>query len=188
MNQKYRQTAGSEMGRQDAIALLTQDHNMVKELFEEFEALKADEDTEDEKLDLVQQICTDLSIHAQIEEEIFYPAAVETIGQLDIMDEAIVEHSKAKAQIELLVIMAPEEDFYDAEVKVLKDMVEHHVQEEEGKMFPKLKKSSLDLVVLGERMSQRKQELQMDLEMGMIGASIRHEQPGIKPSHRGPMR
>jgi hemerythrin superfamily protein len=185
MNQKQKQSAGSGMSRQDAIALLTQDHNRVKELFEKFEMLQTEEDTENDKLDLVQHICADLTIHAKLEEEIFYPAAIEAIGQLDIMDEAAVEHAAAKELIEQLVSMAPEDEYFDAKVTVLREMVEHHITEEEDKMFPRLKKTSIDLASLGEQMSQRKQELQMD--MGMLSASMRKGQPAGKPI-RGPMR
>ncbi len=184
MNQAEKQSAGGSSG-QDAIALLTQDHNKVKKLFEEFEKIKADEDTEDKKLDLAMEICTELAIHAKLEEEIFYPAAIKAIGQLDIMDEAAVEHAATKDQIEQLVLMAPEEEYYDAKVTVLKEMVEHHIKEEEGKMFPMLKKASIDMAALGQRLSQRKQELQMD--MGMVGASMRKGQPGSEQRQRGPM-
>jgi hypothetical protein len=186
MSQKQRQAAESAGRGQDAIALLTQDHERVKELFEEFEMLEAEEGTEDEKLDLVQQICMELTIHTQLEEEIFYPAAIDAIGQLDIMDEALVEHAKAREQIDQVVSMAPEDDYYDAEVTVLQDMVEHHIQEEEGKMFPKLKKAAIDLAALGEQLSERKQELQMD--MGMVEATMHKGQAGRKPMPpQGPM-
>jgi hypothetical protein len=187
MNQKQKQSTGSAMKGQDAIVLLTQDHDMVKELFEEFEMLEADEDAENDKLDLVHQICMELTIHTQLEEEIFYPAAIDAIGQLDIMDEAVVEHAKAKEQIEQLMEMSPEDEYYDAEVTVLIDMVEHHIQEEEDKMFPRLRKSSMDLAALGEQISQRKQELQLD--MGMVGASMHKDRPSQKQQmQRGPMR
>lgn len=181
MNQTEKQSPASG---QDAIALLTQDHNKVKMLFEEFEKLKTVEDTEDEKLDIVQEICAELTIHAKIEEEIFYPATIEAIGQLDIMDEAVVEHKETREQIEQLVLMAPEEEYYDAEVTVLKEMVEHHIREEEGKMFPLIQKASIDLAALGQRLSQRKQELQMD--MGIVGASMSKSQ-GREQTQRGPM-
>ncbi|MGJ0515504.1 MAG: hemerythrin domain-containing protein [Methylomicrobium sp.] len=187
MNQKQKQSAGSAHRGQDAIVLLTQDHDMVKELFEEFEMLEADEEAENDKLDLVHQICMELTIHTQLEEEIFYPAAIEAIGQSDIMDEAAVEHAKAKEQIEQLMEMAPEDEYFDAEVTVLIDMVEHHIQEEEDKMFPRLRKSNIDLAALGEQISQRKQELQLD--MGMVGAAMHKDQPGKKQQiQRGPMR
>lgn len=182
MNQIEKRSAGSGL---DAIALLTEDHNKVKKLFEEFEMLKTAEDTEDEKLDIVQEVCMELVIHAKIEEEIFYPAVIEEIGQLDIMDEAAVEHATAKELIEELVLMAPEEENYDAKVTVLKEMVEHHIKEEEGKMFPSLKKTTIDLVELSQRLSQRKQELQM--EVGMAGASMSKGQACGERVQRGPM-
>lgn len=185
MNQKQKKSAQTGSKGLDAIELLTQDHNKVKELFEKFETLQTEEDAENDKLDLAQQICTELTIHAKLEEEIFYPAAIEEIGQLDIMDEAAVEHAAAKELIEQLAIMAPEDEYFDAKVKVLKEMVEHHITEEEGKMFPRLRKTSMDLASIGERMSQRKQELLMD--MGMLGASMSKGKEGMKPM-RGPMR
>jgi hypothetical protein len=189
MKQKQRQSSESASRRPDAVVLLTQDHEKVKELFDEFEMLEMEEGGEDDKLDLVQQLCMELTIHTQLEEEIFYPAAVDAIGQLDIMDEALVEHGKVKEQIDQLVTMAPEDDYYDAEVNVLRDMVEHHIQEEEGKMFPKLKKSSVDLAALGEQLSQRKQELQMDMDMGMgMIEAIPKTPAGRKPMPpQGPM-
>jgi hypothetical protein len=185
MNQKHSPSAGTGSDEMDAIELLILDHNRVKDLFEKFEMLQTEEDAENDKLDLAQQICTELTIHTKLEEEIFYPAAIEEIGQLDIMDEAAVEHAAAKEMIEQLVAMAPEDEYFDAKVKVLKDMVEHHITEEEGQMFPRLKKTAMDLASLGERMSRRKQELHMD--MGMLGASMSKGQEAVKPV-RGPMR
>lgn len=180
MSQIEKRSAGSG---QDAIALLTEDHDKVKKLFGEFEMLKTGGDAEDEKLDIVQEVCMELTIHAKIEEEIFYPAVIEAIGQLDIMDEAAVEHATAKELIEELVLMAPEEENYDAKVTVLKEMVEHHIKEEEGKMFPRLKKTSIDLVGLGQRLSQRKQELQMDISM--VSVPMGKGQASGEPIQRG---
>lgn len=182
MDQIEKRSAGSGL---DAIALLTEDHNKVKKLFGEFEMLKTAEDAEDEKLDIVQEVCMELIIHAKIEEEIFYPTVIEETGQLDIMDEAAVEHATAKRLIEELVLMAPEEENYDAKVTGLKEMVEHHIKEEEGKMFPSLEKTTIDLVELGQRLSQRKQELQM--EVGMAGASMGKGQACGERIQRGPM-
>lgn len=153
--------------QQDAIALLTTDHKEVKQLFKEFEKLCQQEDVDEEKSDLVEQICSELTIHAQIEEEIFYPAARDAIDEHDIMDEAEVEHTMAKELIAQLGSMEPGDDLYDAKVTVLGEYINHHVQEEEGEMFPKVKKSKLDLGALGDMLSERKQELKEDMGLDM---------------------
>lgn len=171
---------------QDAIALLTQDHNKVKNLFDKFEMLMEDEDAEDEKLELAQEICMELTIHAQLEEEIFYPAAIEAIGQLDIMDEAAVEHEAAKDMIEQLIPMAPEDEYFDARVMVLSEMVKHHIKEEEGEMFPRIKKANMNLTALGEEIGRRKQELQVD--KGLVSASMSKSKSGSQPVQRGQTR
>ena len=143
----------------DAVALLTQDHADVKKLFKSFERLTKADAGGDEKQDVVQQICMMLTVHAQIEEEIFYPAMREGIDAQDELDEAEVEHASCKELIAQLEGMQPEDDLYDAKVTVLGEYVDHHVQEEEGEMFPKAKKAKLDLVALGAQLSARKEEL-----------------------------
>lgn len=159
MSRKQQHFAAIGGNEQDAIELLTQDHNRVKDLFEKFEMLQTEEGAESDKLDLAQQICTELTIHTKLEEEIFYPVAIEEIGQLDIMDEAAVEHAAAREMVEQLAAMAPEDECFDTKVKVLQDMVEQHIAEQEGKMFPRLQKNRMDLAALGERMSRRRREL-----------------------------
>jgi hypothetical protein len=187
MNQAKRQSGEHGGGEQNAIALLTQDHNKVKKLFEEFEMLKESEEAEDEKLEIVQEICLELSIHAQIEEEIFYPAAIDSIGQLDIMDEAIVEHAAAKDLIDQLITMAPEDEHFDAKVTVLREMVEHHIKEEEGKMFPRVRKANMDLAALGGEITQFKQNLQID--MGLLSSvSMSKDKPASEQMQRGQTR
>ena len=143
----------------DAIALLTTDHKKVKKLFKDFEKLK-DHGSAKEKEALVDEICQELTIHAQVEEEIFYPLAREVINDDDLMDEAIVEHAGAKELIAQLVSTRATEPFYDAKVTVLGEEIAHHVEEEETDMFVKVKKSKLDLAAVGERMAERKTELQ----------------------------
>jgi hemerythrin superfamily protein len=139
----------------DAIQLLTADHAEVKKMFKAFE--KAEES---EKEVLVQQICTALTIHAQLEEEIFYPAARESLEEQDLLDEAEVEHASAKELIAQLETMGPQDALYDAKVTVLGEYIDHHVKEEEGEMFPKVKKAKLDLNELGAQIEARREELQ----------------------------
>jgi hemerythrin superfamily protein len=141
----------------DAIALLTQDHREVEKIFKEFEAAKKAED-EAAKAEIVKRVCIALTAHAEIEEDIFYPAVREEIEDADVMDEAEVEHGSIKALVGELEGMRPGEDFYDAKVTVLAEYVKHHVKEEEGEMFPKVKKAKLDLDALGAEMKQRKEE------------------------------
>jgi hemerythrin superfamily protein len=148
--------------QKDAIKLLTDDHAKVKKLFREYEKLTKKEDQEG-KEELVQQICKELTIHAQLEEEIFYPAAREAIKDDDLLNEALVEHSSAKDLISEIKSMKIEDPMYDAVVTVLGEYVNHHVQEEEEKMFPKVQKSKMDLEGIGNEIAERKKEL-MDSE------------------------
>ena len=154
-------TAKSE-AKQDAIQLLMSDHREVEGLFKQFE--KAKENGGD-KAGIVEQICDALSVHAENEEEIFYPAAREALDEKgdDMLDEAEVEHASIKSLVEQLQDSNPDEDLFDAKVKVLFEYVTHHVKEEEGEMFPKVKKTKLDLEELGAELMERKQEL-MDEE------------------------
>lgn len=148
---------------QDAIALLTADHREVSEMFEQFEQLGDRATTSKEKLK--DKICKALIAHTTIEEEIFYPAvrAANVEEGEDMVDEAIVEHAAAKDLIKQLQEMQPDDDLYDAKVKVLSEQIEHHVKEEEKEMFPKAKKAGLDLLALGQEMAMRKQELMSTL-------------------------
>ena len=142
----------------DAIALLMADHKAVKAMFKQFEDIKDDEDAEDEKQELVQRICAELTVHTSIEEEIFYPAVRDAIDGDEIVDEAEVEHASAKDLIQQLEGASPGDDQYDAKVKVLSELIEHHVEEEEGEMFPKAKKA-IDVEAVGIELAARKQEL-----------------------------
>jgi hemerythrin superfamily protein len=148
---------------QDAIALLTADHREVAEMFEQFEQLGDRATTSKEKLK--DKICKALIAHTTIEEEIFYPAvrAANVEEGEDMVDEAIVEHAAAKDLIKQLQEMQPDDELYDAKVKVLSEQIEHHVKEEEKEMFPKAKKAGLDLRALGQEMALRKQELMATL-------------------------
>jgi len=143
--------------RLDAIALLKADHRQVEEWFSKFEkASKA------KKQQLAANICDALTVHTMIEEEIFYPSFLQATGDKDLHHEAIVEHAGAKKLIAEIQRMSPDDDFFDAKVTVLSEMIKHHVKEEEqpGGMFAEAKKSRLDLHALGEELMVRKKELQ----------------------------
>jgi hemerythrin superfamily protein len=132
-------------------------------MFEQFEQLGDRATTSKEKLK--DKICKALIAHTTIEEEIFYPAvrAAKIEEGEDMVDEAIVEHASAKDLIKQLQEMQPDDDLYDAKVKVLSEQIEHHVKEEEKEMFPKARKAGLDLLALGQEMALRKQELMSTL-------------------------
>jgi hemerythrin-like domain-containing protein len=142
--------------------MLKEDHDKVKKAFKEFEKMDR-EDTAGVQ-QLVQTVCEELKVHATLEEEVFYPAAREAIEDEDILNEAQVEHETAKMLIEQLENMGPDDPNYHATFKVLGEYVAHHIKEEEGEMFPQVKKSDLDLEELGQRMKQRKQELVGEME------------------------
>jgi hemerythrin superfamily protein len=158
-----KQTAGGRQaatmpGVQDAIAMLIADHREVSDMFEQFDQLGDRAKVTKEKLK--DKICIALIAHTTIEEEIFYPAVRAAVKEgEDMVDEAVVEHASAKDLIRQLQEMKPEDDLYDAKVKVLGEQIEHHVKEEEEEMFPQAKKSGLDMVALGQEMAMRKQEL-----------------------------
>jgi hemerythrin superfamily protein len=166
MATKSKQAARSHEGApQDAIEMLVTDHKKVKALFSEFDKLKKEGD-DSPKAELVSQICKELTIHAAIEEEIFYPAVRESVNELDLMDEALVEHAGAKSLIAQLEEMEPADDLYDAKVTVLREQIEHHVKEEEGEMFKRAKKAEVDTETLGKKMMERKIELIGELGLG----------------------
>ena len=153
------QSQGDDSESTDAITLLEQDHEDVKDLFEQYDELAENEGSESDRQALAQQICTMLTVHATIEEELFYPAAREALKEDDLIDEAVVEHASAKDLIAQLESMQAGDDLYDAKVKVLGELIDHHVEEEEDEMFPKMRNSGLDLQVLGVAMASRKEEL-----------------------------
>lgn len=153
----------------DAIKLLKDDHDEVKALFKQYQKLVDDEADASERQPLAEQICELLTAHTEIEDEIFYPAARAALEEEDLLDEAEVEHAAAKDLIEQLLAMDADDELYDAKVTVLSEQVEHHVEEEEGELFPKCKKSDMDLVALGAELQARKDEL--------LGEQIEPESP-----------
>jgi hypothetical protein len=147
------------MVAKDAIALLKADHRKVEELFEKYETARS------KKADIAKQICMELTIHTIIEEEIFYRACRGAVED-DELDEAQVEHDGAKVLIAELEEGSPEDEYYDAKVKVLSEEIRHHVKEEEkpGGIFSQAKKEDLDLKALGEQLQVRKDELVAQFE------------------------
>ena len=139
----------------DAITLLKADHAKVSGLFAEYEKARSTA----KKKALVADICAELSVHAQIEEEIFYPAVKTALKDKLLVPEATVEHASVKDLIAQLEDVEPDGEMYDAKVKVLSEYVKHHVEEEQKEMFAKAKASSLDMVDLGARMAARKDDL-----------------------------
>lgn len=134
----------------DAIAFLVADHNKVKALFAEFEDLS--DRSKANKKKIADQICEELNVHTEIEEKIFYPAIRKPLNDDDLLDEAVVEHASAKDLIIQIQDMDPGDDLYDAKVHVLAEQVKHHIKEEERDMFPKVRRTNLDLVALAEKM------------------------------------
>ncbi|HSW20540.1 MAG TPA: hemerythrin domain-containing protein [Ramlibacter sp.] len=151
----------------DACDLLDTDHRNVKKMFKEYDELTGSRarSATQKKVELARQICMELTVHAQVEEEIFYPALRQAIKETDLLDEATVEHQTAKdliAQIEQMAD-APD-DMFDAKVKVLGEYIDHHVKEERGEIFPKARASrKLDLVAMREQLEIRKEELMAEM-------------------------
>lgn len=153
---------GGESQNMNAIELLEDDHRLVEQWFEEFE----EAEDEQEKLELARNICLALKVHTQIEEEIFYPACREAGVEEEDIDEAIVEHDGAKKLIAEIEASGVVDEMWEAKVKVLSEMIEHHVDEEEEEedgMFAQAEALDLDLNALGQRMQTRKQELEREL-------------------------
>lgn len=141
----------------EATKLLSNDHRVVEQLFEKYEKARG----ADAKEKLVAQICQELTIHTMIEEEIFYPSLRGQIED-DLLDEAVVEHDSAKMLVTELLAGTPDEEWYDAKVKVLQEQIEHHVEEEEKRrdgMFAQARQSDADLEQIGEELAARKKEL-----------------------------
>ena len=155
---KAKSTRSAAPKTQDAIALLKADHRQVEEWFEQFEKARDD----NRKQTLATKICNALKVHTMIEEEIFYPAFLEATEDKDTHHEAEIEHEGAKQLIAKIEASSPDDDYFDSKVKVLSEMIKHHVKEEEqsGGMFAEARKSDMDLDALGEQMAQRKSELE----------------------------
>ncbi len=159
------------MATQDAIALLKADHREVENLFSEYENAKGAA----EKRKLAEKICLELTVHTQIEEEIFYPACKGKVEE-DLLPEAYVEHDSAKVLITEIEQGKPSGEYYDAKISVLSEMIKHHVHEEEAflkGMFSQARKSDLDLVALGKELAARKEELTAQYQKSLPRPEIR---------------
>jgi hemerythrin superfamily protein len=158
-----RSATGAKSKAKNAIRLLSDDHDEVEKLFSQFQKSKRDGSR---KQELVRQICTALTVHAEIEEEIFYPAVREALGQKEemLMDEAAIEHDSMKSLIEQIEEAGGDDEMLAAKMNVLCEYVMHHVKEEERKMFPKAKKTRLDMNELGAELLERKMELMEEQE------------------------
>jgi hemerythrin superfamily protein len=144
---------------EDAIQLLRADHHKVQDLFDQFEKARG----ENRKAELAQKICAELKVHAQIEEEILYPAARKALKEQDLIDEAAVEHASAKDLIAQIEGAPPDDELFDAKVTVLGEYIKHHVKEEQNEIFPKLKRAKLDLEALGRELAERKAALMAEV-------------------------
>ncbi len=151
-------SATGKSREQNAIRLLSNDHDEVEKLFKQFQKLKRDGSR---KREIVQQICTALKVHAEIEEEIFYPAVREALGNKGevMMDEAAIEHESIKSLVEQIEDAGSDDEVLAAKMNVLCEYVMHHVKEEESKIFPKAKKTRLNMDELAIELSERKMEL-----------------------------
>ncbi|MDB5843149.1 MAG: hypothetical protein JWP79_459 [Polaromonas sp.] len=146
--------------QKDACDLLDADHKAVKAMFKEYEGLTESRSrSTTKKRQLADQICKELTVHATIEEEIFYPAVRKAIKDNDLLNEATVEHASAKDLIAQIKGMDAAEELFDAKVTVLGEYIDHHVKEERTEMFTKARATKLDLVGLAEQLRQRKEEL-----------------------------
>jgi hemerythrin superfamily protein len=144
----------------DILQLLTAEHREVKAMFQHYHRLAEAGGKGDERMLLASQICVALTLHTQVEEEILYPAARAALAQdEDLVDEAYVEHASAKSLVAQIKTMTSDQPLFDAKVKVLGEYIDHHVREEENDLFPKLRKSTLDLQDMGARMAERKKQL-----------------------------
>jgi hemerythrin superfamily protein len=146
----------------DACDLLDADHRNVKKLFKDYEELidSRGRNSAQGKMDLARQICMELTVHAQIEEEIFYPAVREAIKDTDLLDEAEVEHQSAKELMAQIEAGAEADDMFDAKVKVLGEYVDHHIKEEKNEVFLKARAArKLDLIAMRNELEARKEEL-----------------------------
>jgi len=139
----------------EATAMLRADHKLVSELFEQYEKSRSPA----KKKELVTQICKELTVHAQVEEEIFYPAVKAALKDHELIPEASVEHATLKDLIAQVEGLEPDGEMFDAKIKVMSEYVKHHVKEEQNEIFPKARATQLDMTELGAQISARKQEL-----------------------------
>jgi Hemerythrin HHE cation binding domain len=169
----------------DAIALLKADHRKVERLFEQFEAATGAA----KKQALATQICTELTVHATIEEEIFYPACEGRVED-DLLNEGYVEHDGAKVLIAEIEAGNPDDQFYDGKVKVLSEQIEHHVGEEERPstgIFSQARAAGLDMDALGAQLAARKKALTAQFAIAGVPAPETRTFIGAEVDRAGPV-
>lgn len=163
-------TRRSKTAGPNALDMLEEDHKKVQKLFKQFEKLDGDEET---RAALVQEAIAEIKIHTAIEEQVFYPAARETLGDEeegeDLLNEAAVEHDSAKALIEKLEGLDPSDPYFAATFTVLGEYVNHHIHEEESELFPKVKKAKMDLEAIAQDLLEAKEQMRAELGLEVPG-------------------
>ena len=175
--------SGAARAQPLAIELLMSDHRKVEDLFEQYDQEK--ESDEGTRREIAQKICAELTIHAQVEEELFYPWLRENLedDEMEMLEEAQVEHQTAKDLIAQIEAATDIDEVYNAKVKVLSEYIKHHVQEEENEIFPKVRDEHEELDEMGQEMAARKGELKE--EMGLAEESEEEEDEGTEVGGRG---
>jgi len=163
----------------EAIAMLIEDHQTVQKMFKRFERTEDHQQQEQ----IATEICNELTVHTQLEEQVFYPVAREALEEGDLLDEATVEHQVAKDLIEKIRQSRPHDEEYCALVTVLGEYINHHIEEEHQELFPQLKKTQIDFAALGEEMQQKKRELMS--ELGLAGSEEMPMEGAMAPQQRG---
>ncbi len=174
----------------DALSLLRADHKAAQEMFQDYATLCADDEPDSTaKQDLADRICAELSVHAQIEEEIFYPALRQLLDEEVLLDEAEVEHASTRELIAQLREMEVDDDLFDAKVTVLGEYINHHIDEEQGELFVEAQRAKVDLQDLGQQLRARRQELRADLGLEDESDEDEKEQDGDEgPGERKSIR
>jgi len=160
--QATRRNKDRQQASPNAFDVLEEDHREVEQWFDEYDELK--DDNENRKAELAEKICLALKVHAQIEEEIFYPQARKATQDNDLIDEAVVEHATVKSLIGEIEAMEVGEELYDAKIRVLGEMVKQHIKEEEEELFPELQSTKMDLAAVGKELAERKEELMAEMQ------------------------
>jgi len=181
-----RSTRSTRAASSDAIALLKADHREVEELFEQFASTGSDS----RKQDLARKVCQALKVHTQIEAEIFYPSFLQATDEEDIHHEAEIEHQGATRLIEDVEASGPDDEYFDAKVKVLSEMIKHHVNEEEKRdgMFAKARQSDMNLEEIGERLASRKAEIMSEMQGPQQTRSSRNSRKTARAGVGTPLR
>lgn len=169
-----------------ALALLHADHQRVSQLFQELASLRGLDDEDERRAELVDDICYELTLHAMLEEEIFYPVLRSAIDNDELMDEADLEHAGMRELIGQLEVMYPGDEHFDATISVLGEELGHHIDKEEGEMFACARRAGIDLERLGEQLAARREELDEDLSAPAPGIDGVAPHDGTRRAPRPP--